>query len=189
MMELKEIQELLQAYFKGESTREQEKFLGAYFQSGNVAEELAHYAEFFGGISELANEPEDLTIEDDVMNFILESEHKEKSKYRSMWKTVTGIAATVIIVLGSFLVYQEQRKPFDDTFSNPDEAYAYATQTLSFVSGKYNKGLVQLSNFEKLRKANQPVKKSTDRVLGFYQGVERMNAEEKPLQRIKTDSL
>lgn len=187
-METKEVKYLLQRYFNGESTEEEERKLEEYFQSGNIAEEVAEYAEFFGGISELASVAGEETIEDDVMDFILENEHREKTKYRSMWKMVTGIAASIIIVLGSFLVYQEQQKPFDDTFKNPDEAYAYATQTLGFISGKYNKGLAELSNFDKLKKANKSIKKSTEPVIEFYRGVESLN-QVKQDQHSKIDSL
>lgn len=178
MMELKEIQQLLQRYFNGESTEAEERKLEAYFGSGNVAEEVAEYAEFFGGVAELANTADDANIEDDVMNYILEHEHREKTKYRSMWKTVTGIAASIIIVLGGFLFYQEQQKPFKDSFDNPEEAYAYATQTLSFVSGKYNKGLAQFSQFDKLRKANNPIKKSTAPIVEFYKGIKEIGTSE-----------
>jgi hypothetical protein len=167
---------------------EDEKKLKRYFQSGDVAEELAAYIEFFGGISALETTSDDTSIETDIMDYILENEHQEKTKYRSMWKMVTGIAASVIIVLASFLVYQEQQKPFDDTFNNPEEAYAYATKTLGFVSEKYGKGLAQLSSFEKLRKANEPVKKSTNKILDFYEGVEHMDKNEQA-KYSETDSL
>ena len=177
-METREVKYLLQRYFEGESTEAEERALETYFSGANVADEVAEYAEFFGGVSELANIADDPNIEEDVMNYILENEHQEKTTYRSMWKMVTGIAASVIIVLASFLVYQGQQKPFEDSFENPEEAYAYATQTLSFVSGKYNKGLAQLSNFEKLRKANDPVKRSTAPVVEFYEGVERLRSEQ-----------
>jgi hypothetical protein len=177
MMELKEIQQLLQRYFNGESTDTEERTLEMYFQSGEVAKEVKEYAEFFGGISELTKVADDPSIEDDIMDYILENEHREKTKYRSMWKMVTGIAASIIIVLGSFLVYQEQQKPFDDTFENPDEAYAYATQTLQFVSGKYNKGLAHLSDFEKLRKGSNTILKGTAPVVEFYDGIEKLNEE------------
>uniref|UniRef100_UPI00321806F5 hypothetical protein n=1 Tax=uncultured Draconibacterium sp. TaxID=1573823 RepID=UPI00321806F5 len=186
-METKEVKYLLQRYFNGESTQEEERTLEAYFQAGNVAKEVAEYAEFFGGISELANIADDATIEEDVMDYILENEHREKTKYRSMWKMVTGIAASIIIVLGSFLVYQEQQKPFDDTFKNPEEAYAYATQTLGFVSGKYNKGLAELSNFDKLSIANKSIQKSTTPVVEFYEGVEKLK-ESSQLQSQPQDS-
>jgi len=188
-MEIKEVKYLLQRYFNGESTTEDERRLEAYFQSGEVAEEVAEYAEFFGGISELAN-VDDSSIEEDVMDYILENEHQEKTRFRKLWINVTGIAASVIIVLGGFLIFQEQRKPYNDTFDDPVEAYAYAEQTLQFVSGKYSKGLAQLSKFEMLRKANEPVKRSTAPLVEFYEGVEKLKENnQSQLKATEQDSL
>ena len=129
-METEKITKLLQTFFSGESTIEEERLLEMYFKSGNVAEEFKEYAAFFNGISDLAKVPDDSNIEEEVMDFILENENREKNRYRWLWQTVTGIAASVIIVLGGFLFYQQQQKTFDDTFENPQEAYAYAQQTL-----------------------------------------------------------
>ncbi|NOR74313.1 MAG: hypothetical protein GQ525_04055 [Draconibacterium sp.] len=173
-MTTKEIKQLLQQYFNGESTLENERRLESYFQSGNVAEEVEEYAEFFGGISELTSAVDDSQIEEDVMDFILENEHKEKTKYLGMWKMVTGIAASIIIVLGGFMFYQQQQKPFDDTFENPEDAYAYAQQTLQFVSSEYSKGLAEFSNFEKLQIANKPIKKAIEPVNEFYARIKKM---------------
>ena len=143
-METKKIAKLLQTYFNGESTVEEERTLETYFKSGNVAEELMEYAPYFNGISELATVTDDRNFEEEVMDFILENENQEKTKYRRLWQTVTGIAASVIIVLGGFLFYQQQQKPFKDTFDDPKEAYAYAQQTLQFVSVKMSsRGTIQ----------------------------------------------
>ena len=179
-METKEIKQLLQRFFNGESSFEEERKLETYFQSGDVAEEVAEYTEFFGGISELVSAVDDSTIEDDVMDCILENEHREKTKFKRLWINVTGIAASIIIILGGFLFYQQKQKPFDDTFENPEQAYAYAEQTLQFVSGKYNKGLAEFSYFEKLQKANKPLKKGIAPVNEFYEGIEKM--EKGPIQ-------
>jgi hypothetical protein len=173
-MRTEEVKILLQRYFEGESTDADERRLETYFTGGKVAPEVAEYAEFFGGISELASLADDPTIEEDVMDYILENEHREKARYRSMWKIVTGIAASVIIVLGGFMLYQEQQKSYKDTFSNAGDAYAYATQTLEFVSVKYNKGLSQLAKFEKLHMASDPVKKGTEPVVEFYEELNRI---------------
>lgn len=173
-MEAKEIKQLLQQYFNGESSFKEEGKLEAYFQSGNVADEFVKYTEFFDGISNLTSTVDDSTIEEDVMDFILENEHKEKTKYLTMWKMVTGIAASIIIVLGGFLVYQQKQKPFNDTFDNPEQAYAYAEQTLQFVSGKYKKGLAEFSNFEKLQVANKSISKGIAPINEFYEGIERI---------------
>lgn len=173
-METSKIEKLLQNYFNGESTAEEEKVLENYFLSGNVAEKFQEYTEFFNGIYELTNSVDDSNIEEEVMDFILENENKEKLKYRWMWQTVTGIAASVIIVLGGFLFYQQQQKTFDDTFNNPEEAYAYASQTLQFVAAKYNKGISGLAEFNKLQKATEPVKKGVAPVNEFYETIEKM---------------
>ena len=173
-MEASKIKELLHNYFNGESTVKEEKALETYFQSGNVAEEFQEYSELFNGISELSNSIGDSKIEEDVMDFILENEHHEKTRYRWLWQTVTGIAASVIIVLGGFLFFQQQQKSFDDTFKDPNEAYAYAQQTIQFVSGKYNKGLAELSNFDKINKAFKPIKKGITPINNFYNSIEKM---------------
>jgi hypothetical protein len=179
-METDKIAKLLQTYFNGESTTEEERELENYFRSGNVEAEFQEYAPFFAGISELANVSRDSNIEEEIMDFILENENREKTRYRWLWQTVTGIAASVIIVLGGFLFYQQQQKPFDDTFKNPEEAYAYAEQTMQFISEKYAKGLTGLSNFEKLQKVNQPIQKATAPVIEFYDAIEKM--ENNPVQ-------
>jgi len=173
-METDKIAKLLQNFFNGESTVDEERALEFYFSSGKVAEEFQKYTPYFNGISELANVSDDNNIEEEIMDFILENENREKTRYRWLWQTVTGIAASVIIILGGFLFYQQQQKPFKDTFDNPKEAYAYAQHTLQFVSGKYNKGLAGLSGFEKLQKATQPIKKGVAPVNEFYNAIEKM---------------
>jgi len=175
-MKTEEVKQLLQRYFEGESTDAEERSLENYFQSENVDREVAEYAEFFGGISELAETVDDPTIEEDVMDYILETENREKTKYRTMWKTVTGIAASIIVILGGFLLFQEQQHTSTDTFEDPEKAYAYAEQTLQYVSGKYNKGLAELSNFDKLRTAKKPVKKGTEPIIEFYEGVKKVES-------------
>ena len=173
-METNEIKKLLQKYFNGESNSGEEKVLKEYFTSHHVAEELSEYAGFFSGISELSESIDDSGIEEEVMDFILENEHTEKTRYRWLWQTVTGIAASVIIVLGGFLFFQQQQKPFEDTFNDPNEAYVYAQQTLQFVSGKYNKGLNELARFEKINSVTKPIKKGIAPVNNFYNSIERM---------------
>lgn len=177
-MEQKEIKDLLQLFFEGKTSLSEEKRLEAYFQSENIADELKEYADFFGGISELTAVDGESTIEDDVMDYILENEHQEKTKYRSMWRFVTGIAASIIIILGGALIYEQQQKPFRDTFDDPDKAYAYTEKTLKFVASKYNKGLAALSNFEKLQEGSAELKKGLRPVNKFYDDIKKLEEEQ-----------
>ena len=195
-METGKIEKLLQKYFNGESTTEEERILENYFRSGNVADELQEYKDFFCGISDLTGTFEDSNIEDEVMNYILENENLDKTRYRWLWQTVTGVAASVIVILGGFLFYyQQQQKPFEDTFKDPKEAFAYAQQTLKFVSSKYNKGISGLAEFDKLQKATTPVKKGVAPVNEFYKSVEKIEKSnsdkitENTEKRKSTDSI
>jgi hypothetical protein len=173
-METKEVKQLLQRYFNGESSDADEQQLEAYFRSEDVANELKEYTEFFGGIAELTSVNDDTALEEDIMDYILENEHREKTKFRKMWQTVTGVAATIIIVLGGFLFYQQQQQPFKDTYEDPDKAYEVAEQTLGFVSEKYNKGLSALANFEKLSKAEEPLKKAVTPINDFFDNIDKI---------------
>lgn len=176
-METSKIKDLLQKYFEGQTTQQEEKLIESYFRNGNIDPELQDYKSFFDGLDELSDNGRNPQLEGEIMDFILESEYRDKTRYRWLWQTVTGVAAAVIIVLGGFLFWQQQQKP-DDTFKNPQEAYVYAEKTLQFVSEKYNKGFASLSKFDKLQKAAEPVKKGVAPVNEFFKTLEKMNKPE-----------
>ena len=181
-MESQRIHILLQKYFEAESSLDEENELITYFTSGEVDENLKKYVPMFSGMKELsANENPDLG--DDLMNFILESEHKEKVKYRWMWQMVTGVAASVILVMLAVNFYGNQNQ-WKDTFTDPDEAYAEATKTLEFVAGKYNKGLAQLNPIGKIENATDPLNSG----LSFLnKGFGRMNEVETLNKKFKKE--
>lgn len=164
-MEAKEIKQLLQRYFKGESTLKEEQQLKEYFLSKNIAEELKDYSGYFTGIYELTNRSRDIKLENEIMDFIMQNEPAVKSNNRRIWQNIAGIAASVLILTGiTLFIIRYEKKPFQDTFNNPETAYAYAEQTLEYISEKYNKGLVELSNFDKLESAAEPFQNNIDKV-------------------------
>ncbi len=174
-MKTMEVKHLLQRYFEGETTVQEERELETYFNSDDVADELKEYSGLFCGISELAKAAGEDTIEEDVMEFITMNDRVKKPKQRWLWQSISGIAASVIIVVGGFLFYQQQEEHFADTFDDPEVAYAYAEQTLSFVSAKYNQGLAALSNFEKLQTAAEPLQQGVRPINEYLDMIEKMN--------------
>jgi hypothetical protein len=176
-METKKVKQLLQRYFNGESTLPEERLLEKYFQSGDVADELKEYTGFFIGISALAESGRDEELEGEILDFILKNETKEKPKTHFLWQMVTGIAASIIIVIGGLLFFQQSEEQFKDTFDNPELAYAYAEQTLGFVSAKYNKGMSGLANFDKLETATEPMQKGMKPVNEYMEIVEKIRKE------------
>lgn len=169
-MEPEVIKYILQKYFDGESSLEDERILHHYFRSDQIDREFLPYRDLFAGLSGIR----DLEIsihEEDLMDFILENEHQEKTRYRKLWQIVTGVAAMLLIAL--FVVYYTNDKPnWKDTYTDPDQAYATAVQTLHFVAGKYREGLAQLKPVSKFNQAIEPMSKSLDLLKKGFYGIE-----------------
>jgi len=127
----------------------------------------------FSGMKELSVD-EDLGLGDDLMNYILESEHKEKLRYRWMWQIVTGVAASVILVMLAVNFYSSQNQ-WKDTFTNPDQAYSEASKTLEFVAGKYNKGLAQLKPIGRIENATDPYHSGMNTLNKGFEQMEKIN--------------
>ncbi|MGQ7869330.1 hypothetical protein [Sunxiuqinia sp. sy24] len=176
-MELKKIKQILQKYWEGETTEQEERVLTDYFKSDNIAPELKQEQSFFNGLFEFAAEERDEALEDDIMDHILEQEHREKTHYRWLWQTVSGIAAALMIAILAVNLTSNQ-KPWQDTYSNPDQAYTAASNTLQYVAGYYQKGIEELQPVKTLNKASQPLSKGLNKIeKGFQeiQEVEKIN--------------
>lgn len=176
-MKTKEVKQWLQRYFDGTSTVEEENALASYFRSGEVADELKEYTEFFTGISELSQLKMEEGIEEEVMDFLLQKEMEERTKHRGMWQLIAGIAASVVIVVGGFLFYYQRGPQLKDTFDDPAVACAYAAQTLEYVSAQYNKGLKPLGNFDRLENAVRPVHEAVRPVNEYLKVIEGFQQE------------
>jgi hypothetical protein len=177
-MESQKIHILLQKYFDAETTLDEENELITYFTSGEVDETLKMYVPMFSGMKELSVD-ENPDLGDDLMNYILESEHKEKLRYRWMWQMVTGVAASVILVMLAVNFYGDQNQ-WKDTYTNPDQAYAEASKTLHFVAGKYHEGLAQLRPIGKIESAVSPLNSG---MKTLNKGFNQMNEINKKLKK------
>jgi hypothetical protein len=145
---------LLKKYFDAETTLAEENELINYFGSGEVKDELKAYVPMFTGLKKVPD-TENPGLGEDLMNYILESEHKDKLRFRRMWQIVTAVAAAVIVILLAVNFFSS-RNHWNDTYTDPDQAYAEACKTLAFVAGKYNKGLAQLKPIGKIEDATAP---------------------------------
>ncbi|MEN6455238.1 MAG: hypothetical protein ABFD10_13345 [Prolixibacteraceae bacterium] len=159
-MEPEVIKYILQKYFDGESSLEDERILHNYFRSEQIDEGFRPYRDLFTGLS-CIKDHEIKIREEDLMDLISENKHQEKTRYRQLWQIVTGVAATLLVTL-SVVYYTNDKPDWKDTYTDPDQAYATAVQTLHFVAGKYREGLAQLKPVAKLNQAVEPMSKSLD---------------------------
>ena len=87
-MELAKIEQLLEAYFEGNTTLAEEAQLQAYFTQGDVATHLQTYQPLFAGFEAARNE---------VASTQIQLPAKSVSKNRAWWY---GIAASAVIAIG-----------------------------------------------------------------------------------------
>ena len=155
MKDLRHIKSLLEKYYNGETSTEEEKELMNFFHKGEVPDELHSEAELFGFINRERNESVQEGLEERIMQAIDAEKPRNVnpfSKYRSYW--ISGVAAAVLIILAIFIDTRLGRNGSlivkEDTFEDPYLAYVEAKRVLYYVSEKMNTGREPLQNLEKL---------------------------------------
>jgi hypothetical protein len=141
-MEENKIREVLERYWEGETSLEEEKELRSYFASSQVADEYASYIPLFV--------------------FFDEERHKEMSTHIKLpidvkkgkvinIKWLINIAASIVIFIAMFFINKNLNREnvhqyaYHDTYQTPEEAYLEVKQALLFVSVKMNKGVSTIS--------------------------------------------
>lgn len=102
----KEYNKLISKFFKGTTTLEEEQRIYAFFKTGNVPDELEQYREMFTDFGTLATDC-------GIINTKNRNSGQQPCRtLRKMWLTVAGMAASIMIIIGSAAIYENmlQRK-------------------------------------------------------------------------------
>ncbi len=105
MKDYQDIQQLINRFFEGETSLEEEQQLYAFYDSHDVLpEELEKYREMFAGFGAIAWEDE---AKDETKNEVRETSKASHAKqktlpHRKLFYVLSGIAATLFLCLGIF---------------------------------------------------------------------------------------
>ena len=138
----KYINQLLDKYWAGESTLEDEKYLATYFDSGQVDEAFKPFKPLFDYFDHERQVTVDL--EERVMERI-KNRRVEPKVVRLSWKRVLAVAASLILVVTvgiSTYRYQLSKKDklvMQDTFESPEEALEQTKAALLYLSNRMNR--------------------------------------------------
>lgn len=139
-MELAKIEQLLEAYFEGNTTLQEEATLRAYFSSAEVAPNLQQYQPLFASLAKAQTEGYTREI-------ILPKENKTTSRW---W---IGIAASLLVAVGVFGFFNQE----PSLTAEEKEAIAAFEQTreaFKMMSQNFNEGaeeLVYIQNFKETK--------------------------------------
>jgi hypothetical protein len=179
-MDIKEIRVLLEKYFEGETTLEEDQALLDYFSGENVDSKLRPFQQQFlllqSGREPLAFDP---GFETRLADMIESQQEIPRHKPKSPWITRLAVAASIAILIGisGVIVLNKEWHKEKDTFSDPQLAYAEAQKTLLYVSQKMNQGMKPLNAVSKINAGAKPLKslKKLDHSLDMLNRVSFMN--------------
>ncbi len=186
MESIRDIRKLLDRFYLGETSLEEEKILQDYFSSTSIAEELIPDRDLFrslGDASDSVAVPESLNQK--ILDVIDRQEKKVVRTRRISVFSLSGLAAGLLVVIALYVGYfndNPARYAMTDTYENPQDAYEEARRTLAYVSAKLNTGTSELEHVKKASKATSDPLKSLSKInkgskelslLGQLQRVER----------------
>ena len=157
-MNEKELKQLLEKYYSGETSVEEEEGLRDYFNGEVILPGFDSEKEIFSYYesSRAVHEPSS-GFEDRILSGIDAEETREKSfTLRRYMIPLLGAAASIMILAGSYF-YLGQKNELQDTYSDSKVAYAETMKILLDVSARMNKATLAL---EPVGKINQMKKKS-----------------------------
>jgi len=134
-MELVNIEKLIEKYFEGETSLEQEAELRRYFTSHKVPAYLEAYQDLFGYFEAKANE-----------SFKKPLLPVKKAKLSYKWLSV---AASIVLLISVFIYNKNETKK-----EQLAQSYQSTQQALQLISKSLNKGafaMMQLGEFEKAK--------------------------------------
>ncbi len=171
MESLKEIREMLDRFYQGESTLEEERRLKDFFSTGSVPEELLADRELFLSFLE---EGLDISVPGDLDQQIIAAidreEKKDQKARRINLYSLSGLAAGLLALIAVYLFFLRDDRPelvaFHqvDTYEDPMKAYEEAKQTLFYVSAKLNSGTSELKYVKEATKATVDPLKSLSKI-------------------------
>ncbi len=170
-----EIEKLLEKYFEGDTSAEEEKRLIDALSRDDTPVHLIIFREQFGYFKnqkELSYPNE--AFDENIMKSI--EEPRVISLFtRNPWLIwLSGVAAIALILLAVFFPFRTTNK-VNDTFSDPNLAFNEATKVLLYVSAQMNKGTSKMEPIGKFESGLKELKS----MVAFDEGIKEASKIEK----------
>lgn len=174
-MKIQEAEKLLAKFYKGETSVAEEDKLKKFFSEPGVPEHLKPDQDIFSYYSGSGSDARPGTeLEKNILQAIRESDTSYSTgpgRFTGQLYWITGIAATILIVIGSYFLFQRGEET--DTFNNPELAYLETKKVLYFVSSKLNAGTNPIQQtLKKFDKGTSELKKMSE----LNKGIEELRA-------------
>lgn len=163
-MNPEKIKLLLEKYYNGESSLEEENKLKEYFMQKEIHGDLKAEQDIFRYYVQSSGIPEPSSgFETRIISAIDSLDNNEgRLKTRKIYITLSGIAAALFLLIGTYL-FLNDRSELRDTYSDPEIAYAEAIRILYDVSERLNQGTRALEPLNLLQRETRESLKTINR--------------------------
>jgi len=169
-MNIREIENLLEKYYEGLTSLEEENSLKEFFRGDSVPAHLAsHAGQFLYYKKASAEEIGNPLFEQKVFERIDRMQVSYIRKNRSTFYYISGIAAGILLLIGLVFLLRDNvsdsKSVAGRTITDPEVAFTQTCDILAMVSTNFNKGMekaLYLGQFDKAMQKTQMLAK-------FYQ--------------------
>lgn len=184
MDRLKDIRLLLEKFYEGETSSQEEEELRTFFLNNQVPEDLQEERNMFVSFPDIEKPvevPEGLN--EGIIERLEEAVRKERRSRRVNLYSLSGMAAGLLIMFSVYIGFLEDRQTNDlaqYAIEDPEIAYQEAKRAIQFVSMKMNIGTEELKSLDYVNKGMktlQPLRKmsSGSKELQLIGNVEKAN--------------
>lgn len=162
---MKKINELLEKYYNGETSLDEESELKEFFNSNDIPADLSiHKAQFEFYESEGKKDELNSGFDEKIVNEILSRKvFRFSDYYNATWFRVAGIAAGFLLIFGlSFILYFSNPVGKDNqiTLSAEDQfAYEQTIEALTKASKYINKANLELEKISIINESQEALEK------------------------------
>lgn len=163
-MNEEKLKQLLERYYSGSSTREEEELLKDYFNGNDIIPGYDEEKEIFSHYSamDVYPDPSD-DLEERIQKTIANiGQHRIRKIIRMPLPALISIAAMILLLIGSYYMFILKAEP-RDTYSDPKIAYVETMRILNDISAKINKRTMELKPIARLSIVTRTSLESIDR--------------------------
>lgn len=186
---------MLEKYYQGQTTLEEEHELRMFFSSAQVPPEFATEKELFCTF----NYNENINIarlNESIQAAIRIASNDAINNNRSIKRKITwiSIAASVLIIISLCWMFSRQQQHYElvDTYDDPYLAYQHTREVIQMVSGKLNIAISELESLSALNNSMQKLE-PIEQVTKQLDNISRIDRISKPVyylsKPMKTKSM
>jgi hypothetical protein len=174
-MKKEELDRLISRYYTGSTTKEDERELISFFSGNDIPDGYEAEKAIFRYLEDASEIPEPSPdLEARIIAGLDFSENQ--GRVRRLLITLSGVAAAIIIMTGSWFLLTTSNKPAD-TFTDPQLAYEETLKILYDVSSRMNQGAAAMEPFTKINsslKSLQVISKSTETFQNSFRSLDHL---------------